>query len=165
MRTLILYASSQGMDLAEEFCEMWAKLVVPVTLLPMLIHSILGCCWHHAHRECDFPCMSSSVESHDCHGHRHNHRSAHAQRSGNTEPVIPIPCGHDRPCDDVRCVYIEPEFVRIAMVSDLYEHVAALNFSGIMFRNVAATTPGNLQQTQKVAAALQHCALTQVWVV
>ena len=144
---------------------MWAKLVVSVTLLPMLLHSILGCCWHHAHSECHFACASSPVESHSDHNHHHNHEFAHAQRAESTEPVVPMPDRPDKPCDEIQCVYIEAELVRVAIVCDLSEHGAALNTTGIMFRSVAATTPGNLHQTQKVSAALQHCALTQVWVV
>jgi hypothetical protein len=50
-------------------------------------------------------------------------------------------------------------------VFDLYEHSTALNASDIMFRSVAATTLGNLHQTRNVAAALQRCALRQIWVV
>ena len=144
---------------------MWAKLIVSVTLLPVLLHSILGCCSHHAHSKCHSACVSSRVESHSARIQSHNHQSAHGQCSESAEPVVPMPYRHDKPCDDFPCVYIQAEFVRAASVFDLFEHVAALNAGGIMFRSVAAATPGNLHQTQKVSAALQHCALTQVWVV
>lgn len=144
---------------------MWAKLVVSVTLLPMLVHSILGCCWHHAHSEWSFSFVSSPIEARDCDGHRHNHPRVHSQCSDCTRSDVPLPCQHDKPCDDFQCVYVEAGFVRVAFEFDRYDQVAASNINGTLFRSVAATNRRNPHQTRKVSASLHHCALTQVWVI
>ena len=144
---------------------MWAKLIVSVTLLPMLIHSILGCCWHHAHSECDFPGVRETVESDTGHCHTACHQHAGSHRCDHNDPAMPTPCEHKTPCDDVRCVYVATEPVRIALALDLQEHVAAIEVGRILTFAVAAKSLVHRHQTQRVSAALQHCALTQVWVV
>lgn len=140
---------------------MWAKLIVSVTLLPMLLHSILGCCWHHAHSECNHSCVFLTVDSHAGHSH------AHCQCVEDNDPSAPAPCGDDGPCDDVRCVYIAAKPVAVTFafeLCELYEHVEAIA-GGFMFLSVRATTPANPHQNRTVVAALEHCALTQVWIV
>ena len=148
--------------LSEEFFDMWAKLIVSVTLLPMLIHSTFGCCWHHAHSECDLSCVRSTVRSHagQC---QHSH--APAQCLENTKPFVPAPCGRDKPCDDVCCVYLAAESVRIVFSFDLHAYATILNSSSFMYRGVSPTTPTNAYRNRCVFTAVEHCALTQVWVV
>ena len=151
--------------LVGEFCEMWAKLIVSVTLLPMLVHSIIGCCWHHAHVDCIFNCMHSTTEAnstqaaHKCHGHQHDHRSE--QRG----PVVPEPCEHGDSCNDVRCVYLVAESVRSTFAYVLNEDVPA--FDGCCMMHVNPTSPlwQIPQRNMDVLLPSQRCALTQVWVV
>ena len=138
---------------------MWGKLVVSVILLPMLVHSILGCCWHHAHSECDLPCEQSTAESHAGHPH------AHDQLSENHDPVAPVPCDHDESCDDVRCVYLAAEPVRNESTFDLQPQVAEWDACCILIRNATVTASRNPQQRHRGLASSQHRALTQVWVV
>ena len=138
---------------------MWARLVVSVILLPMLVHSILGCCWHHAHSECDFPCEYSTTESHACHRH------AHDQRSEKNEPVIPAPCERGESCDDVHCVYLVPTQVRNELVFDLRVQVAELDSYCILVPNATVMASRNPQFSLEVSGSSQHRALTQVWVV
>lgn len=165
-QTSVPYAQSYAKDFAEGFFQkMWAKLIFLGTLLPLLIHSIFGCCWHQVHDAGKFQLAGSSIASHVGHSHGYNPHSHHAQCPEDSEPIVPTPCRHHRPCDDVRCVYIEAEFVRLEFFLTWYEHVAALNVGGMMYRSPLSTTPGNPNQTQKVLAVMQHCALKQVWVV
>lgn len=138
---------------------MWGKLVVSVILLPMLVHSILGCCWHHAHSQCDLSCEHSTAESHA--GHRH----AHDQRPENNDPVVPMPCGHDESCDDVRCVYLAAESVQNALALDRPLQVAALDSCCILISGAPVTPSRNSQQSLEDPTSSQHRALTQVWVV
>ncbi len=164
--TPVPYADSCAKDFAEGvFQKMWAKWIFRGTLLPLLIHSIFGCCWHHVHNAGKFQSLGSSIASHVGHSHGDRPQRHHAQWSEDSEPIFPTPCRHDKPCDDVRCVYIEAEFVRLEFFVTWYEHVAALNVGGMMYPSLLSTTLGNPNQTQKVLAVTQHCALKQVWVV
>lgn len=138
---------------------MWGKLVVSVILLPMLVHSILGCCWHHAHSECDLPCEHSTAETHA------GHRYAHDQPSENHDPVVPAPCEHDESCDDVRCVYLAAEPVRNMLAVDLQLQVAELDSCCILTLNATVSASRNSQPGHEVPASPQDRALTQVWVV
>ena len=138
---------------------MWAKLIVSVTLLPMLLHSIYGCCWHHAHSEFDLPCEHSTAEVHA--GHRH----AHDQTSENHDPVVPAPCEHDESCDDVRCVYLAAEPVRNVLAFDLHAQVAELDACCVLALVPTVAASRNSRLRHEVPASSQHRALTQVWVV
>ena len=132
---------------------MWAKLIVQGTLLPMLIHSIFGCCWHHAHSEFNFPCVHSTRGSH---GDQCQHSHVPAQCIEDTEPFVPLPRGQDKPCDDVCCVYLAAESVRIAFSFDLHAYATILNSSGFLYRGVPATTPTNACKNCCVFTALEH---------
>ena len=138
---------------------MWGKLVVSVILLPMLVHSILGCCWHHAHSESDLSCEHSTAESHAGHCHTHH------QCGENNDPVVPAPCEPDESCDDVRCVYLSTAPVRNVLAFDLQSPVATLDSCCILNFNATVKASGNPQQHHRVLASSQHCALTQIWVV
>lgn len=144
---------------------MWAKLVVSVTLLPMLIHSMAGCCWHHSHSRTDLFCEHANVAPRAEHRDDVGHMDADVQCSKHTEPVSPSPCEKDSPCDDVCCVYLAAEPERSELTFELYEQFTAFDVSGIMVLGLTAPTPKNPHQTHQVSGALQHCALTQVWVV
>lgn len=146
-------------SIAGEFFGMWGKLVISVILLPMLVHSILGCCWHHAHSECDLACRHSMAESHA--GHRH----AHDQASENHDPVVPAPCEHNESCNDVRCVYLAVEPVRNVLSFDLQSQFAVWDDCCVLIHSATVTASRNPQRCQHVPASSQHRALTQVWVV
>ena len=138
---------------------MWGKLIVSVILLPMLVHSILGCCWHHAHSECDLPCEHSTAESHA--GHRH----AHDQCPESSDTSVPARGEHNESCDDVRCVYLGPKPVQNAFALDRQLQVAALDSCCILIFGATVTPSRNAQQSLEDPTSSQHRALTQVWVV
>ena len=138
---------------------MLARVFFSATVLPMLVHSILGCCWHHAHSECDLPCEHSRAETHA--GHRH----AHDQPSENHDPVVPAPSEHDESCDDVCCVYLAGEPVRNTLLVDLQSQVAVLDSCCILTLNATVTASINSQLGHEVPASSQHRAIIQVWVV
>ena len=142
-----------------EFCEMWAKLIVSVTLLPMLVHSVVGCCWHHVHADGKLNCVQSTTETHSGHGHHHD------LRTEKNDPVAPEPCDHEESCNDVRCVYLVAELVRSANPFDLNEEVVAFDCCCLQVLNATTLSWKNPQQFQNAPLPSQHCALTQVWVV
>ena len=138
---------------------MWVKLVATATLLPMLVHSILGCCWHHAHDECDRPCEHSTAESHD--GHRH----AHDQSSGHNVPFVPAPCEHDDPCDDARCIDLAAQPVRNVLAFDRQSQLAELDSCCILPLNATLTATRSSQLSHEDPTSSQRRAFTQIWVV
>ncbi len=138
---------------------MWGKLVISVILLPMLVHSILGCCWHHAHSEFDLPCEHSTGESHA--GHRH----AHDQCPENSDTTVPARGDHNQSCNDVPCVYLAAEPVQNALALDLQFQVAASDSCCVLIFNATVKASRNPQQRYRGLASSQHRALTQVWVV
>ena len=142
---------------------MWAKSMVSVTLLPMLVHSIIGCCWHHAHVDGDLACQHENAESQVCHGHKHAHE--HMVGTDSNAPVVPTPCEHEDGCDEVRCVYVATESLRITMAFEFNAHAVAFDVPCDIVVMSPIVSMSNLNQPPRVVVALQQCALTQVWIV
>ena len=140
---------------------MLARVFFSATVLPMLVHSILGCCWHHAHSDGQFRCVQSTPAPHTCHHllHHNDHHSEHRN------PVAPAPCDHEESCNDVRCVYHVAEPVQNASALELHEQVATLDYCCGVILNATVSAPARMQQGKKVPLPSEHCALTQVWVV
>lgn len=97
---------------------MFSPLASLLALVPLLVHSVLGCCWHHAHESaggtgetkafCEArvdPATHAHHASADCHGHGH-HRDLRSELPG--EPP-PLPCPHSS-CDEERCVIASTSF-------------------------------------------------------
>jgi len=99
---------------------MWTYFVTAVTLVPMLFHSIVGCCWHHEHATCSAAhChrghADNSTESSCCDGHY-----AHPLASED-DPQSPVP--HE-PCRESKCQYI---VVPSLKVTDSFDAHAGFN--------------------------------------
>jgi len=135
---------------------MWAGVIFSATVLPMLVHSILGCCWHHAHSDGKLNGVPSTSESHCSHEH---HRSEH------NDPVPPAPCDHDESCNEVICVYLAADPVQHATAPQLHEQVATLDCCCSLILSATLTATACTQQGKKAPTPSEHCALTQVWVV
>ncbi len=107
-----------------------------LALISMLLHSVLGCCWHHAH-ECDsrvvkskVVCQSkldSCVGNHDD-AHRgvnlshasHRHSSEVDSTGENaTGEQREAPCDHDTPCHERRCSFLDAVVLVSPVVIDL----------------------------------------------
>jgi len=79
---------------------MFAHSISILTCLAMLWHSLVGCCWHHAHSDCDAHAATSEVHvcnhssdhlSHDHEGHDHfseHHEEAFPDR----RPTVSLQC-------------------------------------------------------------------------
>lgn len=143
-----------------------------VALLPMLFHSIFGCCWHHAHvlpledhTAATTTSDHSTVGQHD-RGHAgcpfHSH-PIDQQKDG--VPVADLPA--DSPCEDDRCDGIAMAITTMPQLTDLARQ---------------AVTPFAIAETPAVPPLLlavesyrheflrspsvrERCALTQVWLI
>lgn len=144
---------------------MCMRLIVLVTLLPMLVHSILGCCWHHTHSDqvavCETPSVQADIHRHQC---THHHCSAGANIEVPTSQT-PAPCKHHAPCDDVDCVFLAAKSLRIAFAFELTAKfvVPEANWS-VMLRN-SLRSLRTLAASREMPTSQEHCALIQVWIV
>jgi len=91
------------------------RIVSLIALVPMLFHSMFGCCWHHSHDhaeptlgvvECDGH-ATDSADDHDAPDLCHSDCVCFHVAGSATERA---PCGDhsgsSRPCDDERCSYV-----------------------------------------------------------
>lgn len=143
-----------------EIWEMWAKLIVSATLMPMLVHSILGCCWHHAHaaETVKFSRVGTVDQSHV---RPHNHH--HCCHDG--ESNLPTPCEEHKSCEDMGCVYLPVKAVRSESLPNLRAVFAVSDSVAVPLLNATVMASGDSHPGLRVFSSLQHRALTQVWVV
>lgn len=76
------------------------KIVHSLTLLLVLYHTLVGCCWHHAHGEGQATRADSSHHVACC-GH------SHEGHDHGRDPSNP-PDGNDSGCDHGPCVFLVP---------------------------------------------------------
>ena len=92
--------------------------LVVATVFPMLVHSILGCCWHHAHVAASGHDLNrpGTEDAHDagrfkscCHGHSHNKATAAStdvkglSRETRAANGSSCPAHDSAPCDEEHC--------------------------------------------------------------
>lgn len=155
---------------------MFSHLTCLFALLPMLLHSILGCCWHHAH-ECRCEVEGSRIvcpagadfcgQTHQMHDSYPSLRPS-ADREGSvcgTDEHPENPC-HRVPCDEEHCPFVDTVVL-----------AAPVGFDLELFMTCAAFVTCNLSVPHAGHAAVQRFseenapfrsdgerrALTQVW--
>jgi hypothetical protein len=148
---------------------MWAKLVVSVTLLPMLFHSILGCCWHHAHSEY---CSTNALDqknSHQCCSHRHCHGDDLSIE--NDGPVLPVRNEHQAPsqrhesCDGVDCVYVTAKATQSPTGADFCSRGATRDGDCSVVWGTRIAVIRSSERHHRRSTAVEYCALAQVWMI
>jgi hypothetical protein len=76
-----------------------------LTTASILIHSALGCCWHHSHH-CEVVHAEVTAVGNDIHGHEgcfhHQHQSTASSESSTNEAPDGNRSGHEN-CDDTDC--------------------------------------------------------------
>ena len=73
-----------------------------LTAALLFIHTVFGCCWHHAHA-CGTDCASAVIKSAPCcHHHQHCDDSKHSER----------PCKCKVDCEGT-CTYVVPQKVKV----------------------------------------------------
>lgn len=150
---------------------MFAKVTSSVLILKLLLCSIFGCCWHHAHAFEPSDCCQEGVyqtavldhsdaEDTCCHGHV-------PARSVGEKPSVPeTPCPAPEPCDENRCL-----FVKGFSSADRAENpckstaVLAVAFSPVF--NFESPDPLVDRRCSHVAlrchSPVERCALLQSW--
>jgi|GEM_PF-765692 len=165
---------------------MRTKIVSLATLLPMLLHSILGCCWHHAHSDvCDgLPVHFANAESDsgdDKAGDRGHQAGCHGHRAVMTEDapaVADVVCSADcsspanqdetpsEPCREDQCVYVasgknEPPNFFVMSCFD----VTSEGTSGLLPLSPMSIHGSNHQGDYSPPTSLGLRARTQVWLI
>jgi hypothetical protein len=89
-----------------------------ISIATLLLHTVLGCCWHHGHdgtKACDdIAAHNSEALQGTASACFHNHLAvAHLQASGplaaNHQHSDRIPAPHDSTCDEPSCVFVRAD--------------------------------------------------------
>ncbi len=67
----------------------------------LFIHTVFGCCWHHAHA-CENVASAAACETHCCH---HHHQGGEKESEDK-------PCHCDEGCEGT-CTYVAPQKVKV----------------------------------------------------
>lgn len=149
---------------------MFRPLAIAATLLPVLFHSIFGCCWHHAHGMNHNASTPVAVEKGHCSGHDHaggiSHGSSDDRCCAAGESDVPCcPDEHRQPCNEQPCVYalsqsIRPECPEVSLIHhvafiELHRPVVVLAESDVIMA-LLSNAPARFSSPR---------ALTQVWIV
>ena len=145
-----------------------------LALLPMLLHSVLGCCWHHAHQP---GCEVNGVQivweaSFNSSSHEHNEHSAcpsHGRSTdlGSSSERPDDPCGHI-PCDEERC-----SFVNTAALATQHSIDLEMVWTSVSLVHCDLSAPLDSQNAVRHSCCEdaprvndgERRALTQVWLI
>lgn len=148
-----------------------------LALLPMLFHSIFGCCWHHVHASPDGPHAAATlsddaalVSQHDhdhagCPFHSHAAHSQPLDQQNDGEPVSDRPA--DSPCQNDRCDGIAMAITTMPQLTSLARQ-AVTPFAIAETPMVLPFLPaleGYRQESMHSLSARERCAQTQVWLI
>ena len=136
-------------------------------LTVMLLHSILGCCWHHGHAHSAVACQTGSsgdrpvpsrIQSTHSHGLHHScsHHHAPAQSPADQEQVP-----HHHQCDQDDCHFMLAkswEFPQQLELSLALESVIRVDVPQVLKGTLASQDSEPMFET-----AGSRCALLQVW--
>jgi hypothetical protein len=135
---------------------MISRLLALLTIAAMLLHSVLGCCWHHAHDVTPSP-ENVTHHSEGC-GHRH-----HAAAETGTSSESPGDDQHEA-CREPSCVYVAAKHFEMppATTPDV---AVTVEMSELIPAASGATILLSLAKTPPRPAAPELRALLQVWVI
>ncbi|MEZ6066187.1 MAG: hypothetical protein R3B90_10875 [Planctomycetaceae bacterium] len=150
-----------------------------LAIVPMLLHSIIGCCWHHAHTG-----GGEHVHVAAFAGHSHGHEDRRHEEHGHEEHGQQD-CGHEHqvgeapeeslpgespacpsPCEESRCTFCGTTRLVTAMSSAELLTPLLTGPAKEMMATVAVSQQPQwecCEGTQCSAAALKLRALIQVW--
>jgi hypothetical protein len=154
--------------------------LVAATVLPMLIHSIVGCCWHHAHgatplggcEQFDTEVFHQAGKHKSCsHDHSPNGPSA---GTADAKPVAKAtgqandpgcPADGPPPCDEGRCVefWAESAKEKIGFAVWIVELATGRPSDFVPQQSMSSIRLLDLHASQAEAASPR--AQTQVWIV
>jgi len=159
-------AATEGAD----DLKMSGNVVSLIALIPMLIHSIFGCCWHHAHSHAGHDHVVAVVIDGDLsldHAHAgHSSCPSHGSpASGGESHSDDHPA--ESPCEEDRCVYsgmvttVVPQFFSLEMWGPTQFVLADLQ----VVQQSQLTAWGELRDWSFSHSARERRALTQVWLI
>jgi len=143
------------------------RLVHTTVLTAMLLHSILGCCWHHGHSHTEATCQTDSnvnrpvqsrvqsTHSHSLH-HACSHHHAPASSPSDHEQVP-----HQHQCDQDDCHFLLTKSWEFPLQLEL-----SLAFETTVLTVVPQVVECSLTQQisrPKFDTAGSRCAVLQVW--
>lgn len=147
------------------------------TLLAMLLHAGIGCCWHHAHPD-HAVCMeqasgretvSDTQASACCHHKCHRHSHAGTEGIDGSEGPSPKPDRHQpahEDCSDETCQYLLADILKAPAPA---EGSSVLDAPAALSSQVALRMVGLHGDRWRADATLSHAKrphareLTQVW--
>jgi hypothetical protein len=143
--------------------------VTHITILALLTHAVVGCCWHHDH---DGTCESHSHGEFvvDVEGltHGHDHSGATHACAGederHSEGTTCCADEHAAACSDAQCVFVksQPRNWVAAPVAAIFDAALLTNRAPAASRSSAPTrTHGRLPRD----SAISLCAQLQVWLI
>jgi len=151
---------------------MFSQVASLLALLPMLLHSILGCCWHHAHysvchSENSRVVCQSSVESpaHADHATSLCHNHEHGAGNPGESPIEPCP---DSPCDEERCLFASTSMGVVLQTVALEWRWCSFFVATVELPAPVGSLVGarhELLDGRLPPSAAQRRALTQVWLI
>ena len=152
------------------------KFVSLATLIPMLLHSILGCCWHHAHCElaessgwqtvnCEHHSGASRKDQHSACGDRSRIGDKCAAACGSN---CPAPRDHQgtphEPCREDRCVYVgfpQGDLPKLALMPGF----PCASENAVHYLSPMAIACSHSHSEQPPQTLLSTRARTQVWLI
>ncbi len=152
---------------------MTGNVVSLIALVPMLVHSIFGCCWHQDHSRLDHEhvAIAVTIESGSSSGHAHGSHAGCSFHGSPADEGEGNRCSEDhsgdRPCEEGPCAYSEvvittaSQFVSLKMWWSAQFAVVGLPVvqpSGLMVWN-------QLRGWPRSHSARERRALTQVWLI
>jgi hypothetical protein len=135
----------------------------------MLLHSICGCCWHHAHGECSDShavtdtAVASTSSAVCCH---YDHQQASPQGGDDSnhdgeEPAAPHD-HDDAPCEHGACVYVAGKSLELSQPFTLAPDCCFF-FESVIESTSRVTSCIDSDATPHYESALAACARLQVW--
>lgn len=92
---------------------MFRFLITQLMLCSLGVHTVLGCCWHHAHADCACESQSNPEGRIEKRPRRHIHLGCgdhhhHESDRPESSPGVPKPadCPHDQQCKELPCIYL-----------------------------------------------------------
>lgn len=131
-----------------------------LTSAAVLLHAVLGCCWHHSHGEQETAAHASEPRA-TCHHHATHERSgsAHEHEGGTGEQECPeSPCS-EPPCDFLGRPAGDAGFALDFGMSQPAVVAIATDLRQATTIGIAAGTGEHSQSL----SAREHCALLNVW--
>lgn len=149
---------------------MLSKVASLFALIPMLLHSILGCCWHHEHAHGN-PVVASAVSTVE--GESGEHDGHHAACAHHGDPAANESGDQDghrcpnSPCEEGRCVVAETA-VSVTPETVVLNWDWSVGIVAIAVPRVEISQSSSREEStdgRMLPSSSQRRALRQVWLI